>query len=90
MVPNEVKRIEVQDVPENLVLKSTWHGNPSIIVTPQEKNMIEIHNNSLLPATIFPNLPIVEAEIYKINAEMKEEKNHLKIFGPVKILMKTV
>ena len=61
MAPNEVKRIEVQDVPEDLVLKSTWHGHPSIIVTPQEKNMVEIHNNSLLPATIFPNLPIVEA-----------------------------
>jgi hypothetical protein len=27
MAPNEVKRIEVQDVPENLVLKSTWHGH---------------------------------------------------------------
>jgi hypothetical protein len=52
MAPNEVKRIEVQDVPENLVLKSTWHGHPSIIVTPQENNMVEIHNNSLLPATI--------------------------------------
>ncbi len=74
MAPNEVWRIEVQDVPENLLLKSTWHGNPSIIVTPQEKNMVEIHNNSLLPATIFQNLPIVEAEIHKINAEMEEEK----------------
>jgi hypothetical protein len=34
MAPNEVKRIEIQDVPENLVLKSTWHGHPSIIVNP--------------------------------------------------------
>ncbi len=73
---HEVKRIEVQDVPKNLVLKSTWHGHPSIIVTPQEKNTVEIHNNSLLPAIIFPNLPIVEAEIriHKINAEMEEKK----------------
>ncbi len=44
MAPNEVKRIEVQDVPENLVFKSTWHGHPSIIVTPQEKNMMSTQN----------------------------------------------
>jgi hypothetical protein len=74
----------VQDVPENLVLKSTWHGHPSIIVTPQEKNMVEIHNNSLLPATIFPNLPIVEAEIkiHKVNAEMEVEKKSSENFWP--------
>ncbi len=74
----------MQDVPENLVLKSTWHGHPSIIVTPQEKNMVEIHNNSLLPATIFPNLPIVEAEIkiHKVNAEMEVEKKSSENFWP--------
>jgi hypothetical protein len=84
MAPNEVKRIEVQNVPENLVFKSTWHGHPSIIVTPQEKNMVEIHNNSFLPATIFPNLPIVEAEIrsHKINTEMEEEKKSSENFWP--------
>jgi hypothetical protein len=84
MTPNEVKRIEVQDIPENLVLKSTWYGHLSIIVTPQEKNMVEIRNNSLLPATIFPNLPIVEAEtkIHKVNAEMEVEKKSSENFWP--------
>ncbi|MFN9900163.1 MAG: hypothetical protein ACK55Z_15505, partial [bacterium] len=77
-------RIEVQDVPENLVFKSTWHGHPSIIVTPHDKNMVEIHNNSILPATIFHNLPIVEAEIrsHKINTEMEEEKKSSENFWP--------
>jgi hypothetical protein len=87
-----VKKTRSRKSRDTVPLKSTWHGHPSIIVTPQEKNMVEIHNNSLLPATIFPNLPIVEAEIriHKINAEMEERKNHLKISGPMKILMKTV
>ncbi len=38
--------------------------------------MVVIHKNSFLPATIFPNLPIIEAEgkFHKVITEMETEK----------------